>query len=180
MINRGDLTAKKHRLHEPLGGKIEYLQREACMEPKVKKLHHTGITVKNTEESIEFYKNFLGIEKIGECLLEVNDGGALDGVKIRISFLAVGEDSLEILEYIHPKSITSNTLNPWDPGNQHVSFKVEDIHGLYEAYKDKVNFLSAPIHYKTEGIDTTWVYAKDPNGTLIEFSEDHGARRYHK
>jgi catechol 2,3-dioxygenase-like lactoylglutathione lyase family enzyme len=148
------------------------------MKSIVTKLHHTGITVRDTEESLAFYREFLGIEKVGECFLSIDDGGKLDGVKIKISFLAVGEDSLELLEYVHPQSSSRNELNPWDPGNQHVSFKVDDIHGLYERSRDKVNFLSSPIDYKTEGIDTTWVYAKDPNGTLIELSEDHDTRYY--
>jgi catechol 2,3-dioxygenase-like lactoylglutathione lyase family enzyme len=141
-----------------------------------RRVHHTGITVRDMEESIAFYRSFLGIEKTGECFLEVQDEGPLKGVRIRITFLADGE--LELLQYQNPVADHTNQNPPWVPGNQHVSFKVDDIHGLYEKNKDRVQFMSAPIHYQTEGIDTTWVYARDPNGAIIELSEDHGERQY--
>jgi hypothetical protein len=38
--------------------------------------------------------------------------------------------------------------------------------------------MSAPIDYKSEEIDTTWVYLRDPNGTILELSEDHMERQF--
>lgn len=147
------------------------------MQQPARRVHHTGITVRDMEESVAFYRDFLGLEKSGECLLEVTDEGEMKGVRIRISFLAGGE--LELLQYEHPVVSQTNEHPPWVPGNQHVSFKVDDIHELYRKNKDRVRFMSAPIHYRTEGIDTTWVYARDPNGAIIELSQDHGERTYH-
>lgn len=146
------------------------------MEKPRGRVHHTGITVRNMEESVAFYRDFLGIEKTGECYLEVTDEGPLKGVQIQISFLADGE--LELLQYQNPVSPHVNEQPPWVPGNQHVSFKVDNIYELYEKNKHRVQFMSAPIHYQTEGIDTTWVYARDPNGATIELSQDNAEREY--
>ena len=115
---------------------------------------------------------------MGGCDLTVEDEGEMKGVEIRIAFLQAGEDSIELLEYLKPKSDRQVEQNPWQPGAQHVSFKVSDIWGVYEKNKDDVHFMSAPIDYKSEGIDTTWVYLRDPNGTLLELSEDHREREF--
>jgi catechol 2,3-dioxygenase-like lactoylglutathione lyase family enzyme len=143
-------------------------------------LHHTGITVKNLEESIAFYSGIFGFEHVGGCDLTVDRDGGLKGVRINIAFLRVGEDTLELLEYQNPKAGRQLEQDPWQPGAQHVSFKVTDIYGFYEKNKDRLQFMSPPIDYRSEGIDTTWTYLKDPNGTLLELSEDHGERKLEK
>jgi catechol 2,3-dioxygenase-like lactoylglutathione lyase family enzyme len=150
------------------------------MEDIVKQIHHTGITVRNLDESITFYEKVFGFKYMGECDLKVDDEGEMKGVQIKIAFLQAGEDSFELLEYIKPKTDRQVEQNPWQPGAQHVSFKVSDIWAFYNRNKDSVHFMSAPIDYKTEGIDTTWVYLRDINGTLIELSEDHMVREYKK
>jgi len=143
----------------------------------VEKLHHTGITVHDLEESIAFYEKVFGLKHTGGCDLSVDREGGLKGVHIKIAFLQAGEDTLELLEYQNPKTDRRVEQNPWQPGAQHVSFKVTDIHGFYEEHKDDVEFMSPPIHYMTEGIDTTWTYLRDPDGTLLELSEDHLERK---
>ena len=143
----------------------------------VKKIHHTGVTVRSMEESIAFYGEVFGFNHIGGCDLTVEREGGLKGVHIKIAFLQAGEDMLELLEYQNPKSDMQVEHDPWQPGAQHVSFKVSDIQGFFEKNRGRVQFMSPPIDYKTEGIDTTWTYLRDPNGTLIELSEDHGERQ---
>jgi len=146
------------------------------MEDMVQRIHHTGITVWDLDASIAFYNKIFGFEHVGGCDLSVEAEGEMKGVRIKIAFLRAGEDSVELLEYLQPKTDEDVEQNPWQPGAQHVSFKVSDIWDIYERNKDEVHFMSAPIHYKSEGIDTTWVYLKDPNGTLLELSEDHMER----
>jgi catechol 2,3-dioxygenase-like lactoylglutathione lyase family enzyme len=146
----------------------------------VKEIHHTGITVKNLQESIAFYENVFGFRHVGGCDLKVDQEGEMQGVQIHIAFLQAGTDSIELLEYTYPKHSKKVEQNPWQPGAQHVSFKVSDIWGFYNTNRESVHFLSAPIDYKTAGIDTTWVYLRDINGTLIELSEDHMVREYKK
>lgn len=148
------------------------------MKDIVKQIHHTGVTVRDLDESIAFYEEVFGFKHVGGCDLTVEDEGEMKGVQIKIAFLQAGEDSFELLEYLSPKTDKRVEQNPWQPGAQHVSFKVSDIWGIYEKNRDAVHFMSAPIDYMTEGIDTTWVYLRDPNGTLLELSEDHMEREY--
>ena len=144
----------------------------------VKQIHHSGITIEDTDESVAFYENVFGFKKLGECDLSVDVEGEMKGVRIRISFLKSGEGELELLQYLSPSNRKKLDMNPWDTGAQHVSFKVTNIRELYEKNKDTVHFLTPPVDYKTDEIDTTWTYLKDPNGSIIELSEDHGERGY--
>ena len=148
------------------------------MKEMVNKIHHTGITVKSLEESVDFYETVFGLKKVGECYLVVDQEGGMKGVEIRIAFLKAGDDELELLQYVKPEVSEKVDLHPWYPGMQHLSFKVNDIQGFYEMYRDSIEFLTPPVHYRSEGIDTTWAYFRDPNGTILELSEDHIERGY--
>jgi len=144
----------------------------------VTKIHHSGITVKNLEESVRFYEDVFGFKKIGSADLRVDEEGGMKGVYIKIAFLMAGEDDLELLEYIEPKHKQELLFHPWDPGVQHISFMVDNIKKFYETYKDSIKFLTPPIDYITDEIDTTWTYLKDPNGSILELSEDHKERKF--
>ncbi len=64
-----------------------------------------------------------------------------------------------------------------DAGAAHIAINFSGIQAFYEKHKDEIRFLSAPIRSVDKGLDTTWLYLKDPNGMIIELSEDNlGAR----
>lgn len=136
----------------------------------VSEINHCGLAVKNLEESVKFYQKVLGLEKDNVIEVTVDDEGAWKDAKMKVTFLKAGKDVFEILEYKHPKPKKCYS-NPWDIGVQHLSFRVNDIRKIYKENKDKIEFLSPPIHYKDENIDTTWTYLRDPDGALIELSE---------
>ena len=68
-----------------------------------------------------------------------------------------------------------NDLNPWDMGSVHISFGVKDVKKIYFDNKNEVNFLSPPITSGDEERKSTWTYLRDPNGALIEISQDSKA-----
>jgi catechol 2,3-dioxygenase-like lactoylglutathione lyase family enzyme len=142
----------------------------------VQKIHHSGITVKNTEESVAFYEKVFGFRKIGGVEIEVDEEGDMKGVRIKITFLKAGDADLELLEYLEPKGAKPLDQNPWNPGSQHVSLRVTKVREFFAKYRDSVQFLTQPVDYKSDEIDTTWTYLKDPNGTILELSEDHMER----
>ena len=144
----------------------------------VSKIHHGGLTVKNLKESIKFYENLLGLKKVDELEVTINQEGAFKGATIKVAFLKAGVNELELLEYVHPTTEKNNDLNPWDMGSVHISFAVKDVKKLYEDNKNKVNFLSPPIHTKVEERESTWTYLRDPNGALIELSQDHKVNNF--
>ena len=119
------------------------------------KIHHGQVTVKNLEESIKFYEK-LGLKLAGRVEQTVTQEGNLKNAKMKIALLQAGEDIFELIEYINPKSSNQNKLNPWDVGAQHTALQVEDITKFYTNFKSEINFLTPPVHYKTEGIDVIW------------------------
>lgn len=139
----------------------------------VKRIHHSEITVKDLDKSIEFYQRTLGLKPVGKTEMHVTQEGGLKGAKMKIAFLQAEEDKLELIQYLNPKGKESD-LNPWDKGAQHIAFEVVDIRKMYENLKKKgVNFLSPPIDFKDKDTDVTWLYFKDPDGGLIELMEFH-------
>ena len=139
---------------------------------KASKIHHGGLTVKNLEESIEFYQNLLGLEMVDKLEVTINDEGGFKGATIKVAFLKAGTNELELLQYVHPPSKMTNDLDPWDMGSVHISFGIDDVRKFYEENKDKLNFLSPPIHSDVPGRESTWTYFRDPSGGLIELSQD--------
>jgi catechol 2,3-dioxygenase-like lactoylglutathione lyase family enzyme len=146
------------------------------MASMVQQIHHSGITVSNMEESVRFYGDVFGFKKIGGVDVEVDKEGGMKGVKMKISFLKAGEADLELIEYLHPEEKKIIDMNPWDTGVQHLSLKVSNIRDFYDMYKDSIAFLTPPVDFVSEEIDTTWTYLKDPNGTILELSEDRKQR----
>lgn len=139
----------------------------------IKGIHHSEITVKDLNKSVEFYQKTLGLTLAGKIEQHVTQEGGLQGAKMKIALLQVGEGTLELIQYLNPKGKEAG-LNPWDGGAQHVAFEVVDIRKMYDDLKEKgVNFLSPPIDYKEKDIDATWTYFKDPDGGLIELLEFH-------
>lgn len=136
-------------------------------------INHSSITVRDLEESLKFYKKYLGLKKVNEFVLSIDAEGSLEGVTIKAAYLQAGDDAFELIEYQNKKADRSNDLNSWDVGAQHIAFSVDSVEKLYNKFKDEISFLSTPIHSKAEGLDATWTYLKDPNGAIIELSEDH-------
>ena len=143
-----------------------------CIKVKnlIRGLHHGQVTVKNLEESIEFYKK-IGLRLVSMHKQTVKQEGGLKDVKMKIAFLQAGEDKFELIEYTNPKDSKWNDLNPWNIGSQHIAFEVEDVKKLYNDHKNEIDFFSPPIDFKAEGIDATWTYFRDSNGAIIEIVE---------
>ncbi len=136
-------------------------------------INHSSITVKNLEKSLKFYKKYLGLKKVNEFDITIKAEGLLKGIIIKAVFLRAGDDAIELIEYQNKEPDKSNDLNSWDIGSQHIAFSVTGVEEFYNTFKDEINFLSAPIHSKAEGLDVTWTYLKDPDGAIIELSENH-------
>ena len=139
----------------------------------VANINHCSITVRSIEESVRFYEKYFGLKKVSEFDLTVDAEGSLKGVSFKAVYLKAGEDSFELIEYQNKKADKGNDLNSWDIGSSHIAFSFDGIVEFYNRFKDEITFLSSPIHSITEGLDATWIYLRDPNGTIIELSEDH-------
>ena len=144
----------------------------------MKSVFHTGITVSNLDASVAFYRDVLGFELVtgptdvfeGE---ELSTGVGVPGASLRLALLRVGNSSLELHQYVTPKSPVNKPMPPNTLGFMHVAFSVENIEEKVKALKTKgVKFLSE-INVVKKGplAGWKWVYFKDPDDITLEMVE---------
>lgn len=120
----------------------------------VKGLAHAGISVKNMEKSIVFYRDILGAKKI----MEIEE--------------PKGEPFIEYFQF--PDGTCLELFYPRDAyplseqlGRNHLSFYTEDIDALYERLTSKgVEVMSRP---QTARDGNLQLWCIDPNGYRVEF-----------
>jgi catechol 2,3-dioxygenase-like lactoylglutathione lyase family enzyme len=138
---------------------------------------HTGITVRNLERSLGFWRDVLGFELLhtphhtGKLASEVT---GVPGAEIKIAVLKGYGHKIELLEYVAPADRKEHVdLRPCDIGHVHVAFTVDDL----DAMLDKI----AAFSWKAAGKAQTLaagqntgkrvVYVRDPDGTTIELMQ---------
>jgi catechol 2,3-dioxygenase-like lactoylglutathione lyase family enzyme len=141
----------------------------------LKSVFHTSITVSNLERSMAFYREILGLELLytressGEGL---SKGVGVENAHLKIAMFRVGDDSLELIEYVTPKC-QSKGIRPCDVGSMHVAFQVKDIDEMGRRLNTHGYYFNAPPRHISEGPMKGWVWAyfKDPDGAQLELVE---------
>ncbi len=146
------------------------------MEGLTRSVHHIGIPVSNLDESLKFYRNFVGGEveftqpMWGEGL---SKGAKVPNAKLRFSFLRINNTIIELIEYERPKGKTFDRGNN-DIGSIHIAFEVEDIQKTYSELSSQGIVFNAPPYTFTEDdgaeavVGATFAYLKDPDGIQLE------------
>ncbi|MDP2853772.1 MAG: VOC family protein [Smithellaceae bacterium] len=117
------------------------------------KWYHLGIKAKDSEASIRFYRDILG--------LHIIDTVEIWGKK----FTFVGNDTIQIeIEQANPGDAQADPSSM--TGLNHFSVVVDDIHGLVkEARVKSANVLMDPFNPRPDRLTT---FIKDPDGVLIQ------------
>ena len=151
---------------------------------KVISTYHTAITVRDMEESLQFYTGILGLEPRIETVLsgsEMDDVVHLKDVEMRLVWLETTDGSLvELLHYIHPPG-TPLQYKDNDPGVAHLCLEVEDAMEAYEHFLEK----GVRVLHKPEpmfgGPDLLDGYLSfhilDPNGFNLEIKQKNLLKR---
>lgn len=138
---------------------------------------HTNIIAKDAEKLIEFYKQVLHCKSIGEERdLKGEWLDQMTGLKnahIKGEHLLLpgfGEDhpTLEIFSYDEMKESVLSEINR--PGIAHLAFEVDDVRKTLEeviAHGGSTIGELVTADYPNQ-IEATFVYAKDPEGNIIE------------
>jgi catechol 2,3-dioxygenase-like lactoylglutathione lyase family enzyme len=138
---------------------------------------HTGITVKNLERSLAFWRDVLGFElshrahQIGELAAKIT---GVAGAEISLAVLKTPTGhKIELLEYLAPAERKNFKPRPCDVGSAHVALIVDDLDAVLSAI--------APFGWNAAGKPQTLtvgpnagkrvVYVRDPDGTTIEFMQ---------
>jgi catechol 2,3-dioxygenase-like lactoylglutathione lyase family enzyme len=156
------------------------IQYRALMnEPKpwsLTDLHHLGITVKDIESAIEFYRDKLGMELIGRRPSVTADYVAeqtgYENVELNVASFRVSPTSrqtLEVVQYMtHQGEPTNQATNR--AGNSHLCLLVDDLQACYNELSSRgVQFKSPPVTI-TAGPNKSGlvVYFYDPDGYTLE------------
>jgi len=97
-------------------------------------IHHTSFTVSNLDRSLAFYRDILGMELVVERDVTgdyMADLMGFENLHIRLVFLKIGEELLELIEYLSPSGNIVNTKKN-NPGTAHICFRIKDLLSLYK------------------------------------------------
>ncbi len=139
-------------------------------------INHIGISVRDLDRSIEFYRDITGGElefindMSGEGLARVTgDAKPL----LRFCMIRLGNTVLELIEWSQPKGADKSGAGV-DVGKIHIAFEVSDIDAVCERLQAKGVQLLAPPHTFTDAdgspdvIGATFAYFLDPDGVGLE------------
>jgi catechol 2,3-dioxygenase-like lactoylglutathione lyase family enzyme len=141
-------------------------------------LHHVGITVADLERAIDFYHGVLGLGFVNEPSPifdgpELGPAVGVPGAALRQVSLALGDATLELLEYQRPPSPVDAPLAQNALGAQHVAFLVDDIHAKKAELEAKGVEFHSDVNVVDDGVlaGWRWVYFPDPEGNALELVE---------
>jgi len=140
--------------------------------PPIGDMHHVGITVRDLEESLQWYERMFDVQR--EFIVEgsgpeLSKALRVPDAKLRFGFLRFGTCVLELLCYDNEREDHYHRSNA-DVGSTHVCIDVPDLDAAYQDLQTKgVEFFTAP-QYIDEGplAGSRWAYFKDPNGVTLE------------
>ena len=143
-------------------------------------LHHVGITVRDMEESLQWYEGVLGVTPEFVAHGSGSDLSKAVGVpdcNLRFAFLRFGSCVVELLHYENDREDTFDRSNA-DVGSAHVCIDVPDLQKAYENLQAKgVEFLAPPLAIDEGPLEgCAFAYFRDPNGVTLELfqSAAHG------
>ena len=139
----------------------------------IRSLGHVALGVADLERSLEFYRDFLGMEVLMELDIVDDRIGRVIGIpnaKCKIVHLKKGETILELFHYYDPKGRNrARSLSQIDHGLIHIGFQVNDFHThVAELRKRNVEFLGEPMEFRP---DVWIVYFRGPDGEVCEFRQ---------
>ncbi|MFN6538868.1 MAG: VOC family protein [Nostoc sp. EkiNYC01] len=158
---------------------------------KVQRIRAIGLTVTNCNRSLDFYTQALAFELVYDITVEGQNYSDLEGVigaKIRIVTLRLGDELIELMEYlnIQGKPIPSDSQSN-DLWFQHLAIVVSDMDRAYAHLRSfpiepiSVAPQTIPPENKASGGVRAFKF-KDPDGhdlELIWFPPDKGKDKWH-
>ncbi len=145
---------------------------------QVTAVRHTGLVVRDLEQSLMFYRDFLGLEEVSrnketgdyiEKLVGIK-GAELCWVKLRSSSGSL----IELLQYLVPASNAGKVENsPSDTlGCSHVAFTVQSLEVVMQGPLQRgLSTVSPPLPSPDGKVKV--LYCHDPDGILLELVEEN-------
>jgi methylmalonyl-CoA epimerase len=94
----------------------------------IKKIGHVGVVVRDLDETLELYKKLY-------CLSPAVVKDAMDG-RVRVAFMPVGDDEIELLQPVDPKIHLGEFLRKQGQGIHHISLTTDNLDYEIERMKE--------------------------------------------
>ena len=131
---------------------------------KIKRIAHLGIAVNNLDAGKKLYGSNLGLELKGEEVVETQ--------KVKVSFIQVGESSLELLIPTADDSPVAKFLATKGEGFHHLALEVEDLAGALEELKAAgVRLIDEKPREGAHGALVAFIHPKATFGLLVELCQ---------
>jgi len=128
-------------------------------------IDHLGIAVKSLTSAKGIY------EKLG---LSVSPEEVVEGERVKVVMIPVGESRLELLEPTTEDSTVAKFLAKRGEGLHHVSLRVPDLAAVVTKLKqDGVRLVSDEIKIGAGGHRYVFVHPSSAGGVLLELVEEH-------
>ena len=145
-------------------------------------LHRTVISTPDLEQSVQFYRDLLGLKVLTRGSWSGNWESAdqltnQEESAARWVMLSAGNTNLEIVQYDSPAPAPREPNRPViEHGIARICFEVTNIHRMFEDLVAAGVHFDCPLQYQDDlGITT---YARDPDGNVVELVEYPD--RYHE
>ncbi len=130
----------------------------------MKKIDHIGIAVKNVEQSNDLFAKLFNREPFHHEFLESQ--------QLNVSFFALGDTKVELLEPVSEKSTVHKFLQSKGEGIHHVAFEVEDIYTEMDRLKSEgFQPLSEKPYVGALNKLVCFFHPKTTNGVLVELCQ---------
>ncbi len=136
----------------------------------VKDFIHVGVSVKDMEKSIEFYRDLMEMEEEfrshhqGERISRVVN---VPDAEISVCMLKKGDFRVELIEYIGKKEDPCIHQKQNEVGLIHIAFSVDDVDAAYERIKaEGYEFFAPPMVTRDNGPKIT--YFMGPDNVVVE------------
>jgi catechol 2,3-dioxygenase-like lactoylglutathione lyase family enzyme len=159
--------------------------------PLVRAVGGVGMTVENLDRSVEFYSRVLAFHKIRDAEVSGDPWEHLEGVfglRIRVAWLQLGNEQIELKEYLTPKGRPVPPSLSNDRWFQHLAIITSDMDRAYSWLRqNQVRHVSSGPQLLPEYIKAAAgiraFYFEDPDGhplEVLQFPSDKGDTKWHQ
>ncbi len=131
---------------------------------RVSRIDHLAIVVDDIEKALNFWRDGLGLEV--SHVEEVPDQGAV------VTFLAIGDQTVELVEPTDDENGMSRFLEKRGPGMHHIALEVEDIQGSLDHLEAAgIRLIHDEPVLGAGGRRIAFIHPESTQGVLVELYE---------
>ena len=128
------------------------------------KINHLAVVVEDVEQSLEFWRDGLGLPMGGE----IED---VPAEEVKIAFLDLGGSHIELVQPITEESGIAKYLEKRGQGLHHMCLEVSDIEATLADLTEKGYRLINDTPRERDGKKYAFVHPKSTGGVLLELYE---------